>query len=102
MTIDVGVYTSFRVDLSEFDFNGRTKVILTIRNRPDEAHPVVAEREYTEAKLYDDVITPEESVKLFKGAVYDFDEVLTDGKRYKICDNKPITLRKGCGRCQMN
>ena len=102
MRIDVGVYTPILVNLTGFDFAGRSKVILTIKNHPDTAQPILVEREYTESKLYNEVITPEESCKLREGAVYDFDEVLTDGTRFKICDNKPITLRKGCGHCQMN
>lgn len=100
MRIDVGVHTAFRVNLSEFDFNGRDKVVLTIKNYPDGAVPVLIQREYTESKIYDDVITPEESLKLREGAVYDLDEVLTDGKWFKLCDNKIINLRRGCGRCQ--
>lgn len=101
MRIDVGVYTPFQVNLTNYDFTGREKVILTIKNFPDTLQPVIIEREYTESKLYEDVITPEESMKLRDKAAYDFDEVLTDGKRYKLCDNIPITLRKGCGQCQM-
>lgn len=101
MRIDVGVYTPITVDLSNYKFEGREKVILTIKNFPDYAQPVIAEREYTEAKVYSDAITPEESMKLRNGAVYDLDEITTDGKRYKLCDNKPITLRKACGQCQM-
>ena len=101
MRIDIGVYTPFTVDLTNFDFTGRDKVILTIKNYPDGAQPIIAEREYHESKLYGDVITPEESVKLRDGAVYDLDEVTTDGKRYKLCDNRPITLRKACGQCQI-
>lgn len=102
MRIDVGVYTPFRVNLTEFDFTGRSKVILTIKNHPDTAVPVIVEREYTEAKAYDDVITPEESIKLRDGAMYDFDEVMEDGRRYKICDNHSVVLRRGCGKCPMN
>lgn len=101
MRIDVGVYTPIKVDLSEFNFSGRTKVILTIKNHPDVAVPIIAEREFTTAEIYDVLITPEESIKLRDGAMYDFDEVLDDGTRYKLCDNRPITLRKGCGQCQM-
>lgn len=101
MRIDIGVYTPVQINLSNFDFTNVEKVILTIKNAPDIGQPIVAEREYLTAKVYDDVITPEESVLIRKGAVYDFDMIMTDGKRYKICDNRTIEIRRGCGHCQM-
>lgn len=100
ITIDVGVYTALLVDLTEFEFDGVEKVIMTIKNFPETTLPVIVEREYTEAKVYADAITPEESLKLRYGAVYDFNKVLTDGKRYKVGSNGKIELRTGCGQWQ--
>lgn len=96
--IDVGVYTALEIDLSGFDFTGIKKLILTAKNSPLETSAVLFEREYTEAKVYTEYITPEESKKLVNGAVYDFVKELTDGKRLKMGDNGKIELRKGCGQ----
>lgn len=96
--IDVGVYTALEIDLSGFDFTGVKKLILTAKNSPLEMSAVLFEREYTEAKVYTEYITPEESKKLVNGAVYDFVKELTDGKRLKMGDNGKIELRKGCGQ----
>ena len=96
--IDVGVYTALEIDLSGFDFTGVEKLILTFKNSPVETSAVLFEREYTEAKVYTEFITPEESKKLVNGAAYDFNKVLVDGKRLKMGDNGKIELRKGCGQ----
>lgn len=96
--IDVGVYTALEIDLTGFDFTGVEKLIMTAKNSPVETSAVVFEREYTEAKVYTEYITPEESMLLVDGAVYDFNKVLIDGKRLKMGDNGKIELRKGCGR----
>jgi hypothetical protein len=97
--IDVGVYTALEVDLTGFDFTGIEKLILTAKNSLVETSEVLFEREFTEAKVYTEYITPEESKKLASGAVYDFNKVLVDGKRLKMGDNGKIELRKGCGQC---
>lgn len=96
--IDVGVYTALEIDLSGFDFTGVKRLIMTAKNSPVETSAVLFEREYTEAKVYTEYITPEESRKLVNGAVYDFTKELTDGKLLKIGDNGKIELRKGCGQ----
>ena len=96
--IDVGVYTALEIDLSGFDFTGVEKLIMTARNSPVETSEVLFEREYTEATVYTEFITPEESKKIVNGAVYDFNKVLVDGKRLKIGDNGKIELRRGCGQ----
>jgi L-lactate utilization protein LutB len=96
--IDVGVYTALEIDLSGFDFTGVKKLVMTAKNAPVETSAVIFEREYTEPKVYTEYITPEESVKLVDGAVYDFNKVLVDGKRLKMGDNGKIELRRGCGR----
>ena len=95
--IDVGVYTSLEVDLSDFDFSGTLKVIMTARNRLN--REVAFEREFTTAEVHAVSITPEESALLKDDAEYDFDIVAKDGKRYKITDNGKIILRRGCGKC---
>jgi lysyl-tRNA synthetase class II len=95
--IDVGVYTALEIDLSGFDFTGVEKVILTAKNSPVEKSDVLFEREYTEAKVYTEYITPEESMKLVDGAVYDFNKELVNGKRLKMGDNGKIELRRGVG-----
>lgn len=95
--IDVGVYTALEIDLSGFDFTGVKKVILTAKNSPVETSDVLFEREYTEAKVYTEYITPEESAKIVSGAVYDFNKELVNGKRLKMGDNGKIELRRGVG-----
>ena len=96
--IDVGVHTALEIDLTGFDFTGIKRLILTVKNSPVETSPVLIEREYTEAKVYTEYITPEESKKIVNGAVYDFNKELVDGKRLKMGDNGKIELRKGCGQ----
>jgi hypothetical protein len=96
--IDVGVYTALEIDLSGFDFTGVKKLIMTAKNRPEKSMKVLFEREYTEAKVHTEYITPEESEKIVDGAVYDFVAELVDGKRLKVGDNGKIELRRGCGQ----
>lgn len=98
--IDVGVCTSLEVDLTGFDFTGVQKVVLTIKNRPKKSEPVLLEREYVEAKVYDEIITATESFKIKPGAVYDFDKVLIDGRRFKISGNGSVELRQAVGQCE--
>ena len=97
--IDLGVYTSLSVDLSNYDFNGIEKVILTVKNKPDVNLPAIIEREFTESKLYNVVFTPEESLQVKMGAVYDFTKVLVDGTRHKEGDNGKVILRAAVGDC---
>ena len=100
ITIDVGVYTALEIDLTEFDFTGISKVVMTFKNVPSLDTPAVFTREFVEPKVHRVVITPEESLKLIQDAAYDFAKVLIDGKTYKNGDNGKIELRKGCGQCQ--
>lgn len=93
--VDIGVYTSLEVDLSEFDFTGVSKVILTVKNF---LSPLIAlEREFSTPEIHVITITPEESKLLRPDAEYDFDIITTEGKRFKNGDNGKIILRKGCG-----
>ncbi len=95
--VDVGVYTSIEVDLTEFDFTGIEKVIMTVKNRL--CRDILFEREFTTAEVHTMTITPEESRLLRDDAEYDFDILTTDGKRYKNGNNGKIALRRGVGVC---
>lgn len=97
--IDLGVCTPLSVDLTDYDFNGIAKLILTVKNKPDVKAPAIIEREFTTPELHRIIITAEESLKLCPHAVYDFDKVLTDGKRYKASDNGRVILREAVGDC---
>ena len=99
MRIDVGVYTSITIDLSEFDLTYIEKVILTIKNYPDVKSEPVIEREFSESKAHVITITTEESLKLTENARYDFDKITLSGERYKITENGKVVLRKGVGDC---
>lgn len=95
--IDAGVYTSLRIDLSKVDFTGAKKVVFTIKNFPEVTSPEIVEREFTEPKVYNIVITPEESINLTTTAEYDFDIILDDDSRYKLTENGKIILRRSVG-----
>lgn len=95
--IDVGVYTSLEVDLSKFNFDGISKVIMTAINKYDSG--AIFEREFTTPEIHIITITPDESLKLSDNAEYDFDIITKDGRRYKTSENGKIILRKGCGKC---
>lgn len=95
--VDVGVYTLLEVDLSEFDFTGIEKVIMTVKNNC--SRDILFEREFATAEIHTVTITPEESRLLRDAAEYDFDVLADDGKRYKNGDNGKIVLRRGCGVC---
>lgn len=95
--IDVGVYTPLEVDLTQFDFTGIEKVILTLKNTLGEFS---IEREFSTPEVHSFTITPHESRFLRADAEYDFNIITTDGKRYKNGDNGNIILRRGCGSCK--
>lgn len=94
--IDVGVYTPLQVDLTQFDFTGIDRVILTVKNM---LGGIVLEREFSTATTHMVEITPKESRLMRNDAEYDFDIISSAGKRYKNGDNGRIVLRKGCGEC---
>lgn len=95
LRIDVGLHTILHVNLTNVDFTDISEVIFTIKNSDSKA--VVIEKKFTEAGYYEVIITPSESKKLKEGAIYDFDQVLKDGTRYKISETGKIILRKGVG-----
>lgn len=98
--IDYGLYTRFTVDLSEVDFNGVDKLVLTAKSYTGANERIVFVSEYTSADNYVEVITPEQS-KLFGGTVfYDFIAFMTSGEVYKASDVGKMVLRKGVGRIE--
>ena len=98
--IDRGVYTSLQVDLTDYDFSGIQKVVMTFKNTPLSSEPLFT-REFTEKAVHNVIITPAESKLLTVGAECDFIRVTGDNKCYKDGDNYKIKLREGCGQCQM-
>ena len=100
--VDVGVHTVISVNLTEFDFKGVSKVIFTVKNDASYKSDEIIEREFTEAKMYDVTITPEESIQLKNDAVYDFNAVYVDGTRHKVSNNGRVILRNSVGDCIEN
>ena len=97
--IDVGVCTALSINLDNIDFTGIEKIIFTVKNFPAVQSEVIIEREFTEAKVHEIIVKPEESIKLTDSAVYDFNKVLVDGTRLKMTDNGKVILRKSVGDC---
>lgn len=92
-----GVHTWLAVDLSEFDFDGIKKVVLTIKNSTNVKDRIVLQREFTETGYYNITVTPEESMKLKDGAVYDINIIRADGDTFKIGENGAVELWEGVG-----
>lgn len=97
--IDVGVCTMLTLNLADIDFTGIKEIVFTVKNKPSVEAPIIIERTFPAAGVYDIKITPEESVKLTQGAEYDFSKVLTDGTQLKMTDNGKVILRKSVGGC---
>lgn len=97
--IDIGVCTALSINLSDVNFTGIKEVIFTVKNFADINSPVIIERRFTEPKVHEIIITPEESVKLRPNAQYDFDAVLADDRRVKLTENGGVILRRGVGDC---
>lgn len=95
--VDVGVYTALEIDLTDFDFSGIEKVVMSVKNKMDCG--ILFTREFTQPGIHMVSITPEESNMLRYDAEYDFDIITTDGKRYKNGANGRIALRRGVGVC---
>jgi hypothetical protein len=89
--INVGVYTPIEVDLTEYDFTGIEKVILTIKNYIGGEE--IIEREFTTSEKHNVLISPEESRKLIGSPIYDFTKLTTDGKLYKESEIGNIELK---------
>ena len=98
--IDYGLHTRFNVDLSEVDFEGIDKLVLTVKSYTGVIESTIFVREYTSADNYVEVVTPDES-KLFDCKVYyDFIAFMTSGEVYKASDVGKMVLRKGVGRVE--
>lgn len=95
LRIDVGVHTILHVNLTNVDFTDIEKIVFTVKNQNRQS--VIIEKEFSEPGFYEVIITPSESLKLQDGAIYDFNQILKDGTRYKISDTGKIILRKGVG-----
>lgn len=95
--IDYGLHTAVTIDLSEFDFEGVEKVVLTAKKYVGNSLVTILVREYTSANSYVEIITPEES-KLFDGEVYyDFIAFMESGQVYRASEVGKMELRKGVG-----
>lgn len=96
LIIDKNLYTSLQINVSdEVDFTYIKKIVFTIKNNL-KSKPVLTFDIY-ESGEHTLEITPEQSEKLNKNAVYDFDIITTDNKRYKITENENIVIREGVG-----
>nr|DAI86505.1 MAG TPA: hypothetical protein [Caudoviricetes sp.] len=98
--IDCGVTTPLCVDLSDFDFIGIAKVTLTLKNSTNPEDAVIAKRDFTSAAVHCVQITPQESLRLKDGAVYDI-TFTTSGSAPVVCkngENGVIELRRGVGQ----
>lgn len=101
ITIDMNLYTAITVDLTDFDFRGITKVVMNFKNKPLYKGEPLFSRTFLTAEKHNVIITPEESLMLEEGAEYDIVKVLGDNTCYKVGENGTITLRWGCGKCQV-
>lgn len=93
--IDVGVHTILHVNLTDVDFTDIERIVFTIKNKNEPN--VIVEKVFTESGFYEVIIIPSESLKLKEGALFDFNQILKDGTRYKISDTGKIILMKGVG-----
>ena len=97
LRIDVGVHTLLHINLSNVDFTGIKEIVFTVKNFSRVESPPIIKRVFREPGFYEVMISPEESLLLFHGAEYDFNQVLTDGTRLKISDTGKIILRQSVG-----
>ena len=95
--IDYGLHTPITIDLSEFDFEGVEKVVLTAKKYVGNSFITVLVKEFVSPQTYIEIITPEES-KLFSGDVrYDFIAFMSLGQVFRVSDVGKMILRKGVG-----
>jgi hypothetical protein len=97
IVIDVGIDTVLEVNLADVDFSKTKEVVFTIKNTPSPKSEPIVEHRFTEAKLYEVVVTAEQSIQLVGSAQYDFQKISNDGIRTKLTDNGNIELRHSVG-----
>ena len=99
--IDVGVYTSFGVDLTDDSINlaNGDKFILAIKNSVNDSGFGIITREFIGKKIHEVLITPEESRMINKGAVYDIVQINAYDECFKIIENGGINLYRGVYQC---
>ena len=95
MVIIKGVNTQYCVNIPTGAMKGTTKIIMTFKNRVN--GELLFTREYTsEGKNYD-VITAEEAELVQNNAMYDFDKILIDGRRFRMHCPGRIQIQYGIG-----
>lgn len=99
IVIDYGVHSSFKFTLTSEHFVGTSEIVFVIKNKLTDQENVV-ERRYNKEGTYIEVITPEESKKIQKGAIYGFGKVLTNGDCFNFTPNGGIDLNRGVFQCQ--
>lgn len=104
MIVDVGVYTGVSFDISGLDWTGVASLILTVKNAPLPGAPEIIEREFTAAEysgaeIVQVIVSPDESLKLREGAVFDFCKKTEAGLLFKVTENGAVILKNGVGDC---
>ena len=104
ITVDIGVYTVISFDVSGVDWTGIDRLVLTVKNTALPGAPEIIEREFPAADYSGRVtlqvtVTPEESLKLREGAVYDFCKRSEAGLLFKVTENGAVILKNGVGDC---
>ena len=100
MKIIKGVYTNFCVNVAEGAMTGTQKIIMTFKKRY--GGRVLFTREITTEGTSYFQITPEEASLVRNHAVYDFDKILEDGRRFQMHCVGRIFVQQGVGRCDDN
>lgn len=95
--VDYLLHTPITIDLSEFDFTGVSKVVLTAKKYMYNKKYTLLVKEFTEPKIYTVTVTPEESKRFDGDVYYDFISFMTNGEVYKASDVGKMVLRKGVG-----
>lgn len=98
--IDVGVHTSFEIDLTEIPMDDAKQLRLTIKNGTNKDSTIVVERVFNTNDVHIVTISPVESYKIFEGAKYDIVVDMIDGKCYKATENGNVVVNRGVGQCK--
>lgn len=98
ITIDKGLYTNISIKIKEdLDFTHIKKIVFCIKNNVHDK-PIVCFDSITGPGQYYVEITPEQSELIQPFAVYDFNIVDENDKRYKLTENGKINIREGVGK----